>query len=223
MVRHQLEEVTIEVDAEVTLHGALHLADPRRRAALVCHPHPAFGGTMETGLVVALCRQLAAGGVMALRFDFRGVGRSTGQATGGEVEHLDVLACLDWLQRRAGQVPHLVGYSFGAAMALSALNHGGSAASACCIGLPTVTMAHHADTVARLQAVARSGARLLFLSGDGDQFSDPAWIEGTLEGPGVTVETLAGQGHFFEGAAEARLVRRVRGFLQAGDEPPPYI
>ena len=206
-------QVLVEVDREVVLGGALHGGEPFKQATLVCHPHPAFGGTMDTALVRALCRGLAGPGLGALRFDFRGVGRSTGRATGGELEHNDVLACLSWLEQHSGQPPHLVGYSFGAAMALSALARGGVAVSTCCIGLPTVTMANHSEAVERLRAVARGGQRLLFLSGDQDQFSDPAWIEQTLVGSNVTVETLPAQGHFFEGEAERRLVERVKAFL----------
>ncbi len=206
-------EVTVKVDAGVELRGLLHGVEPFQQAALVCHPHPAFGGTMDVSLVRSLCRGLSGPGCAALRFDFRGVGRSTGRATGGEQEHEDVLACLSWLRDRSGQIPHLVGYSFGAAMALSALIQGGEATYVCCIGLPTVTMENHAELISQLQLVARSGQRLLFLSGDQDQFSDPAWIEQTLTGPGVTVETLPGQGHFFEGDAERRLVKRVKAFL----------
>jgi len=81
-----------------------------RAAAVLCHPHPAYGGDRHNIVVDALFRALPAAGIAALRFDFRGAG-------GGEQD--DVLAALD---RLAGDVPGvplwLVGYSFGADVAL---------------------------------------------------------------------------------------------------------
>jgi alpha/beta superfamily hydrolase len=61
-------------------------------AAVVCHPHPAFGGRMDNPLVVALAEACAAAGFSTVRFNFRGLDGSEGTPTGGLAEHEDVAA-----------------------------------------------------------------------------------------------------------------------------------
>ncbi len=88
--------------------------------AVVCHPHPLYGGSMHNNVVDRLFRDLPAAGVPALRFNFRGVGASEGSHGGGESERGDVVAAIDALASRHPGVPVLVaGYSFGADVALA--------------------------------------------------------------------------------------------------------
>ena len=85
-----------------------------RMAALVCHPHPQFGGTMHTKAVFRIAQALGELGMPVLRFNFRGVGRSTGEYDEGRGEGDDVRAALDWLAARYPGVPLcLAGFSFG--------------------------------------------------------------------------------------------------------------
>lgn len=83
-------------------------------AAVICHPHPEGGGTMHNKVVFRIAQALSEVGMPALRFNFRGVGRSTGYYAGGRGEADDVRAALDYL---AGLYPHtplcLAGFSFG--------------------------------------------------------------------------------------------------------------
>jgi alpha/beta superfamily hydrolase len=84
-------------------------------AVLVCHPHPAYGGTMHNKVVHRLARGLRRAGAVALRFNFRGVGRSAGKHGNflGEIE--DARAALAWLRGRYPDLPFaLAGFSFGA-------------------------------------------------------------------------------------------------------------
>ena len=84
-------------------------------AAVVCHPHPLFGGTMHNKVVHAAAEALAGLGLEVARFNFRGVGRSAGRHDGGAGEQDDLRAVLDALEARAQARPLLVaGYSFGA-------------------------------------------------------------------------------------------------------------
>src|SRR5260370_15921244 len=71
-----------------------------RMAALVCHPHPQFGGTMHTKVVFRVAQTLGELGMPVLRFNFRGVGRSTGRFDEGRGEAEDVRAALDALSER---------------------------------------------------------------------------------------------------------------------------
>lgn len=86
--------------------------------ALVCHPHPVFGGTMDNKVVTTLTRIYAELGAPAARFNFRGVGASGGQYDKGRGEVDDLAAVADWLQQRTGASGLLLaGFSFGSGVA----------------------------------------------------------------------------------------------------------
>lgn len=91
----------------------MSVASPRA-AAVVCHPHPEYGGDMDNTVVTAVADALVAAGVAALRFNFGGVGRSEGAYGGGPAEVGDVQVAIDALRAEVPGVPVLVvGYSFG--------------------------------------------------------------------------------------------------------------
>jgi alpha/beta superfamily hydrolase len=101
------------------LEGLLRLPDDGpelpRMAAVVCHPHPLYGGTMHNKTVFRLAGALNALGWPTLRFNFRGVGQSTGRHDDGRGEQDDVRAALDALEQRFPQSALCVaGFSFGA-------------------------------------------------------------------------------------------------------------
>jgi alpha/beta superfamily hydrolase len=86
-----------------------------RIAALVCHPHPLFGGTLHNKVVYRIARGLRRSGAVVLRFNFRGVGRSEGEHGRLEGEIEDARAALGWLRARYPALPFgLAGFSFGA-------------------------------------------------------------------------------------------------------------
>jgi len=105
-------------------HGQLEAilrapADPVA-AAIVCHPHPKGGGTMNNNVVYRAAKALVDGGVAALRFNFRGVGASTGNYDGGVGEEEDARAALDFLRAQYPTLPLWVaGFSFGARVGLT--------------------------------------------------------------------------------------------------------
>ena len=95
------------------------LREPRRRpvpaAAVFCHPHPLHGGDMNNRVVYRAAKAAAHAGVAALRFNFRGVGASSGTHDDGRGEGEDVRAAIRWLgSRYPGKALALVGFSFGA-------------------------------------------------------------------------------------------------------------
>ena len=105
-------------------HGQLEaiVREPREpvAAAVVCHPHPRGGGTMNNNVVYRLGKALVDGGVATLRFNFRGVGASTGSYADGLGEEDDARDALDFLRARHPRLPlWMAGFSFGARVGLS--------------------------------------------------------------------------------------------------------
>jgi alpha/beta superfamily hydrolase len=111
---------------EVVLEGRLYLPSVPGgpvAGAVVCHPHPLYGGTMDNAVVRAVSKALAARSFAVLRFNFRGVGGSGGEHGGGVAETADVAAALGRLASRPEVDPArlgVAGYSFGAAVGLRA-------------------------------------------------------------------------------------------------------
>lgn len=108
------------------LEGLLRLPDADapapRMIALICHPHPLGGGTMHNKVVFRVAQALGMLGMPSLRFNFRGVGRSTGTHDAGQGERDDVRAALDYLVGRFSEFPDtpvcLAGFSFGSVVGL---------------------------------------------------------------------------------------------------------
>lgn len=106
--------------------GALQLLqdmpDGRPRAvALICHPHPLHGGTLNNKIVHQLARTFNQLGAVSVRFNFRGVGDSEGVFDEGRGEQEDLLAVADWASRRWPGLPvWLAGFSFGGFVAIQA-------------------------------------------------------------------------------------------------------
>ena len=111
----RIETLTIQGPAGA-LEGLLEEPDHTepRMAAVVCHPHPLYGGTMHNKVVYRIARGLRRAGIVALRFNFRGVGKSQGEHgnMAGEIE--DSRAALEYLRGRYPELPYaLAGFSFG--------------------------------------------------------------------------------------------------------------
>ncbi len=99
------------------IEGRFHPhAEKDAPVALILHPHPAHGGTMNSKIVYALHRSFSDRGFSTLRFNFRGVGRSEGCYDKGEGELSDAASALDWLQSINPQTHRfwVAGFSFGA-------------------------------------------------------------------------------------------------------------
>jgi alpha/beta superfamily hydrolase len=187
-------------------------ADPRFAAA-VCHPHPPLGGTMHTHAAYRIAKAVAARGGAALRFNFRGVGRSAGRFDAGRGEADDARAALAWLARERPGLPLLCcGFSFGAWMALLA---GGDDPAV--RGLLLAGVALRAEGLedfretGRLRAVAKPVA---IVQAEHDPLGAPAEIEEAVRGSRAPrrLAVVRGATHLFtedlpalQGAAEAGL------------------
>jgi alpha/beta superfamily hydrolase len=161
--------------------------------AVVCHPHPVYGGTMTNKVAHVLAKSFNEAGMAAVRFNFRGVGASAGTYDEGNGETDDAVAVLDWAVQQWPAAPAwLAGFSFGGAIALRA------AAVRDVHGLVTV-----APAIRRVDVV---GEKLphrpwLIVQGDRDELVDAAdiqrWAASLPVQPRLAV--LQGVEHFFHG------------------------
>jgi len=100
-----------------------HSKDPSAPIALILHPHPQYGGTMNNKVVYTLFHTFVQQGFSVLRFNFRGVGRSQGTFNRGEGELSDAASALDWLQtyNPNARACWIGGFSFGAWISMQLL------------------------------------------------------------------------------------------------------
>jgi alpha/beta superfamily hydrolase len=189
----------------LTLEGVLHQpASAPFPAAAVCHPHPLYGGDMNNNVVVAVCQALAEAGIASLRFNYRGVGRSEGKYGEGVGERRDAAAALAYLRQLAqvdqGKVG-IIGYSFGATMALTAADEHVAAVAA--ISLPAFSQGV-VDLTIRCPT--------LLISGEQDEIAPAASLAtvSRMIGLQCQVTVVPGADHFWWGHEKevAELVAR---------------
>jgi alpha/beta superfamily hydrolase len=168
-----------------------------RGMAVVAHPHPAFGGSMMNKVVFHTARVLNHDlDLAALRFNFRGVGKSAGRYDEGRGEVDDVLAAWSEARRRAPEELPLVaaGFSFGSGMTLAAVARPGAPVPAALvlIGLPIRLFTPPTHIPSSLPLVA--------VHGEEDQFTPPEAVGAYLEGwPGPhAFHVVGGADHFLE-------------------------
>ncbi|MFT7600180.1 MAG: alpha/beta superfamily hydrolase [Acidimicrobiales bacterium] len=116
-----IEAVSLQTSDEETLEGQLVVpAGPVETLMVLCHPHPLHGGNMTAGVIDGLFDRLPEHGTACLRFNFRGVGASTGTHDEGKAERNDVAAAIDELGGRYPDLRLIVGgWSFGADVSLA--------------------------------------------------------------------------------------------------------
>jgi uncharacterized protein len=187
------EPVALEAADGVVLEAEALLPPAPWAAVAMCHPHPLYGGDMHNIVVEAVVRALAAAGVAALRFNFRGVGRSDGQHGEGREERLDAAAALDTVAPLAGDGPLvLAGYSFGAVVALSVSD---PRLAGWFVVAPPLSTAEPGALVA-----SGDHRPKLVVAPEHDQFTPPEAIRAaTATWAATTVEPLPMADHFLAG------------------------
>jgi alpha/beta superfamily hydrolase len=203
--------------------GAPHVNSGARFAALICHPHPLGGGNLHNKVVYHAMKVLndpAWGlGWPVLRFNFRGTGLSKG-AHDGVAETGDVLAGMDWLECEFSLPLIVVGFSFGAAMALRACCLPGTThrdvRALIALGLPT-TAPGPAYRYSFLQDffLHNLTTQKLFLSGDRDQFAPAEQLTQVAASAAEPKRLILipGADHFFTDQLEA-MQRALAGWLK---------
>lgn len=161
--------------------------------AVICHPHPLFGGTMHNKVIYTLARCFNGMGLASVRFNFRGVGRSQGNYDNGIGETDDLLAVLTWLKEsRPESVIWLAGFSFGAYVAARAAKVW-PAKQLICVAPPIENFP--------FKELPPFSCPWILIQGDNDEVVSAAavftWVN-TLEQPPEIIK-IHGASHFFHG------------------------
>ena len=171
---------------------------PATHAAVVCHPHPLYGGTLHNKVVFHAMKALNTLGFPVLRFNFRGAGLSEGEHDSGNGEVDDVRTALDWLEREYHLPLIFAGFSFGAAVGLRASCPDPRVQVLIALGTPISPVDDRSYDYEFLKSCSKPK---LFVSGSRDQFAPKAKLEELVAGipePKKLVIIEAAD-HFFEG------------------------
>jgi alpha/beta superfamily hydrolase len=180
--------------------------------ALILHPHPRFGGTMNNKVVYHLYHAFARRGFAVLRFNFRGVGRSQGEFDNGIGELSDAASALDWLQTYNPDAPScwIAGFSFGAWIGMQLLMRRPEIQGFISVAPPA--------SMYDFNFLAPCPSSGIIIQGTADevvpQESTAKLAEKLQAQKGITVDyvTIAGASHFYENHMD-QLVGSVDGYL----------
>jgi alpha/beta superfamily hydrolase len=196
----QVREEAQRIDRR--LEGTLRVPDgPPRASVVIAHPLPTHGGQMRNPLVASIARACAERGWYALRFNFRSVGASDGPWTGGREEADDVGAAVEHARGIAPTLPlGLVGYSFGALMALRWVSRGGKVDALVLVGLALRSVTGGANDLPPVP----DGT--FIVAAENDQFGTAAELRERF--PRARIAEVRGTDHFFVGHRD-EMVRLV--------------
>jgi uncharacterized protein len=175
-----------------------------REAAILCHPHPVYGGSMHNRVVYRMAHGLRRAGLAVLRFNFRGVGLSKGEYGHFEGEVEDARAALAWMRARYPDLPFLLaGFSFGARVITRLGCADGGATKLIAAGFPTKNW--------RAAYLEECRASKVFIQSTNDEYGPREDLEALfarMSGPKKLI-WIESQDHFFAGGLE-ELEERVR-------------
>lgn len=208
----QLQAIDIPASHGI-LEGLLRVPaqeESLRMAALVCHPHPQFGGTMHTKAVFRVAQALGELGMPVLRFNFRGVGRSTGTYDEGRGEADDARTALNWLVSRYPGLPLcLAGFSFGSWVGLPVGCADPRVAQVIGVGVPVRLL--------ETGTLADCAKPKLIVQGERDEYGPQdallPWFERLREPKRLTV--VPGADHFFT-EQQRELYDAIIGYFRSG-------
>ncbi len=173
-----------------------------RGAAVICHPHPLFGGSMHNNVVYGLADGLGRAGFGVLCFNFRGVGRSRGSYDEGVGEVDDVLGALAFAAEQPGVSTDrlfLAGYSFGGLIALYAAGGGAGIAGLALVSPMPPPRGFSKDE--RLEDFRKGGPPFIAVYGDRDMFCPESAVKDLNRSSGGRGKLVLVQGadHFWAG------------------------
>ena len=185
--------VTLDIRDGSRLEAQVAFPKTAKAGLVICHPHPLYGGDMDNPVVIRVAEVAQGLGVATLRFNFRGVGASTGKHGGGEAEQDDVKAALAAMVERlpAGTATGLAGYSFGAAVA--------ARVAVATPALPALALVAPPLGMYDLDFLTRAPGPTLLVAGTNDQYCPEEALRRLGRRLGTEVEIIEGAEHFFFG------------------------
>lgn len=170
-------------------------------AALICHPHPAGGGTMHNKVVYHAMKAFSWFGLPVLRFNFRGTGLSEGEHDNGHGEMHDARAALDWLAKEFERPILFAGFSFGSQVGLRACCGDDRVKGLVGLGLPVRAAGRDYE----YSFLSKCTAPKLFISGDHDEFGPREMVSAVWESAPEPKRLvwIGGADHFFQGTTES--------------------
>lgn len=181
---------------------------------VICHPHPLYGGNMDNNVVLSVSSALTESGFAALRFNFRGVGKSQGKHSKGESEHQEVLGALDLMKAWSGVDDSrigLAGYSFGSSVILGH-PHLQKRTQAIALISPALCALENS-------ALRRSTRPILIITGDEDRLAQVDQFRSVLDSfsSSPTCHVVSGADHYwfgYEGQLGPKVVEFFTGKLK---------
>jgi alpha/beta superfamily hydrolase len=169
--------------------------------ALVCHPHPAGGGTMHNKVVYHAMKAFSSFGLPVLRFNFRGTGLSEGQHDNGHGEQSDVRAALKWMEDNFKLPILFAGFSFGSQVGMRACCGDARVKGLIGLGLPV----HAAGRDYEYSFLPKCAAPKLFISGDHDEYGPRETLANVWESATEPKRLvwIGGADHFFQGTKDS--------------------
>ena len=210
------EEIRLLTNDNVLIEGIIETPEEIAPIPMVvlCHPHPQFGGQMNDSVISTISYSLVANGISTLKFNFRGVGKSEGSFDNGDGETLDALAAIKfasdtpWVDKEKISI---LGYSFGAKIALNAFSHTSGIESLVLIAPPI-------KNIKKDEAHSLNTPKLLVLGEQDDliQADDIYEIYRNMADP-KRIEIIPNANHFFQNSLP-HVARCVTDFFNDLDE-----
>ena len=192
MADDSVERVTFDTDDGETLEAEQVVNGDARLGVVITHPHPTYGGSMHTPVPAALFQRSRELGLTALRFNFRGVGSSTGSHDEGRAERRDVEAAVAHVAALTDAPLLLTGWSFGGDVSLAVDDER-------LVGWMPVAAPLGVVPVEEM-AAPKSEKPIRLLVPEHDQFRAPAAAaEATAAWTNAAIEIVPGTDHFFAG------------------------
>lgn len=207
------EQLPLHTEDGLSLEAELDGPRSAGRILVFCHPHPKMGGTMNAPLIIAVRDRLVENGWATLRFNFRGIGDSDGEAGIGHDERRDARAALAEARRLfPGAALALAGWSFGAAVALRVAGDEKDLRAMVAIA-PAVKEKPGVTAGLPPPDEARSTVPTLFIVGANDDLTAPQDCREWAAAAGAEFIEMPGANHFFW-AKYPQLAAEVEGFLE---------